>query len=45
MPLVLTLLAGWRDQARTRRRASRLVTVAGLHRLYTVIIQAVTATK
>ena len=50
-PLLLpTLLAGRRDKARTRRRATRLLTAAGLrspdwHRLYAVIIRAVTATK
>jgi ubiquinone/menaquinone biosynthesis C-methylase UbiE len=48
--LLPTLLAGRRGKARTRRRATRLVTAAGLHsaqwhRLYAVIIQAVTATK
>jgi len=48
--LVPTLLAGRAGQARTRRRATRLVTAAGLHspqwhRLYAVIIQAVTARK
>jgi ubiquinone/menaquinone biosynthesis C-methylase UbiE len=48
--LVPTLLGGRRGKARTKRRATRLVTAAGLHsprwhRLYTVIIQAVTATK
>ncbi len=48
--LVPTLLAGRRGKARTRRRAAQLLTVAGLHspqwhRLYAVIIQAVTATK
>jgi ubiquinone/menaquinone biosynthesis C-methylase UbiE len=48
--LAPTLLAGRRDKARTRRRATQLVTMAGLHsaqwhRLYAVIIQAVTATK
>jgi ubiquinone/menaquinone biosynthesis C-methylase UbiE len=48
--LLPTLLAGRRGKARTKRRATRLVTAAGLHspqwhRLYTVIIQAVTATK
>jgi ubiquinone/menaquinone biosynthesis C-methylase UbiE len=45
-----TLLAGRRAKARTRRRATDLLTAAGLHsphwhRLYAVIIQAVTATK
>ena len=48
--LAPTLLAGRRDKARTRRRAAHLLTVAGLHspqwhRLYAVIIQAVTAMK
>ena len=48
--LLPTLLAGRRDKARTRRRAAHLMTAAGLHsprwhRLYAVIIQAVTATK
>lgn len=47
--LLPTLLAGRRGQARTRRRAAHLLTAAGLrapqwHRLYAVIIQAVTAT-
>jgi ubiquinone/menaquinone biosynthesis C-methylase UbiE len=47
--LLPTLLAGRRDKARTRRRAARLVTAAGLrsphwHRLYAAIVQAVTAT-
>ena len=47
--LAPTLLAGRRGKARTRQRATRLVTAAGLHspqwhRLYAVIIQAVTAT-
>jgi len=47
--LLPTLLVGRRDKARTRRRAAQLVTAAGLrapqwHRLYSVIIQAVTAT-
>jgi hypothetical protein len=42
--------AGRQGKARTKRRATRLVTAAGLrspqwHRLYAVIIQAVTATK
>jgi hypothetical protein len=50
MLLAPTLLAGRRGKARTRRRATQLVTAAGLrsvqwHRLYAVIIQAVTATK
>ena len=50
-PLLLpTLLAGRRGKARTRRRATRLLTAVGLrsphwHRLYAVIIRAVTATK
>ena len=48
--LLPTLVAGRRGKARTKRRATRLLTAAGLHspqwhRLYTVIIQAVTATK
>jgi ubiquinone/menaquinone biosynthesis C-methylase UbiE len=48
--LVPTLLGGRRGKARTKRRATRLVTAVGLHspqwhRLYTVIIQAVMATK
>jgi ubiquinone/menaquinone biosynthesis C-methylase UbiE len=48
--LLPTLPAGRRGKARTRRRATPLVTAAGLHspqwhRLYAVIIQAVTATK
>ena len=48
--LLPTLLAGRRGKARTRRRATQLVTAAGLHspqwhRLYAGIIQAVTATK
>jgi hypothetical protein len=48
--LLPTLLAGRGGKARTRRRAAYLLTVAGLHsphwhRLYAVIIQAVTATK
>jgi ubiquinone/menaquinone biosynthesis C-methylase UbiE len=48
--LAPTLLAGRRGKARTRRRATQLVTAAGLHsvqwhRLYAVIIQAVTATR
>jgi ubiquinone/menaquinone biosynthesis C-methylase UbiE len=47
-PTLLT--AGRRDKARTRARATRLVTAAGLrsprwHRLYAVIIQTVTAVK
>ena len=50
-PLLLpTLLAGRRGKARTKRRASRLVTAAGFrsprwHDLYAVIIRAVTASK
>ncbi len=45
-----TLLAGRRGKARTRARAERLVTAAGLHspqwhRVYAVIIQAVTAVR
>jgi ubiquinone/menaquinone biosynthesis C-methylase UbiE len=48
--LLPTLLAGRRGKARTKRRASRLVTTAGLrsprwHDLYAVIIRAVTASK
>ena len=48
--LVPTLLAGRRGKARTKRRATQLLTAAGLHspqwhRLYTVLIQAATATK
>jgi len=48
--LLPTLLAGRRGKARTRRRAAHLLTAAGLHslqwhRVYAVIIQAVTATK
>jgi len=48
--LLPTLLAGRQGKARTRRRAADLLTAAGLHaprwhRLYAVIIQAVTATK
>lgn len=48
--LLPTLLAGRRGKARTRRRAAHLLTAAGLrspqwHRLYAVIIQAMTATK
>jgi ubiquinone/menaquinone biosynthesis C-methylase UbiE len=44
-----TLLAGRREKARTRRRASRLLNVAGFsglawHDLYALIIKAVTAT-
>jgi hypothetical protein len=45
-----TLLAGRRGKARTRARAARLVTAAGLpsrrlHRVHAVIIQAVTAVR
>jgi ubiquinone/menaquinone biosynthesis C-methylase UbiE len=45
-----TLLAGRRGKARTRARATRLVTAAGLrsprwHRVHAVIIQAVTAAR
>jgi ubiquinone/menaquinone biosynthesis C-methylase UbiE len=48
--LLPTLLAGRKGKARTKRRATQLVTAAGLHsphwhRLYPVIIQAVTATR
>jgi hypothetical protein len=48
--LLPTLLVGHRDKARTKRRATGLLTAAGWHspqwhRLYTVIIQAVTAAK
>jgi ubiquinone/menaquinone biosynthesis C-methylase UbiE len=48
--LLPTLLGGRRGKARTKRRATQLVTAAGLHsphwhRLYAVIIQAATATK
>ena len=48
--LVPTLAFGRRGKARTRRRAGRLLEAAGLgpiswHRLYSVIIQAVVATK
>ena len=48
--LLPALVAGQRGKARTRRRAARLVTAAGLrapqwHRLHAVIIQAVTATE
>lgn len=49
-PLLLpTLLAGRRDKARTRRRASRLLSAAGFrqlawHDLYELVIKAVTAT-
>jgi ubiquinone/menaquinone biosynthesis C-methylase UbiE len=43
-----TLRGGRRDKARTKRRATRLLTTAGFqslewHRVYTVIIQGVTA--
>jgi hypothetical protein len=43
-------LAGRRGKARTKRRATQLVQEAGLHsphwhRLYAIIIQAVTATR
>ena len=49
-PLLLpTLLAGRRGNARTRRRASQLLSAAGFqglvwHGLYALIIKAVTAT-
>jgi ubiquinone/menaquinone biosynthesis C-methylase UbiE len=48
--LLPTLPAGRRGKARTKRRATQLLTSAGFrtphwHRLYAVIIQAVTATK
>ena len=48
--LLPTLLAGRQGKARTKQRATRLLTAAGLrsprwHRIYAVIIQAVTATK
>ena len=48
--LLPTLLAGRRGKARTKRRATQLLTAAGLHspqwhRLYTVLIQAVTPRK
>jgi ubiquinone/menaquinone biosynthesis C-methylase UbiE len=48
--LLPTLAAGRRGKARTKRRATRLLTAAGLnsphwHHLYAAIIQAVTATK
>ena len=48
--LLPTLVAGRRGKARTKRRATQLLMAAGLHspqwhRLYTAIIQAVTATK
>lgn len=48
--LLPTLLAGRRTKARTKQRATRLLSAAGLHtvewhRLYAVIIQAATASK
>ena len=48
--LLPTQVAGRRGKARTKRRATQLVKEAGLrsphwHRLYAVIIQAVTATR
>jgi SAM-dependent methyltransferase len=48
--LLPTLLVGRRAKARTKRRASRLLTAAGFrslgwHDLYAVIIRAVTALK
>jgi ubiquinone/menaquinone biosynthesis C-methylase UbiE len=48
--LLPTLMAGRRGKARTKRRATKLVTSAGFHspqwhRLYAAIIQAVTATR
>jgi ubiquinone/menaquinone biosynthesis C-methylase UbiE len=48
--LLPTLVAGRRGKARTKRRTTQLLTAAGLrspqwHRLYALIIQAVTATK
>ena len=48
--LLPTLLAGHRGKARTKRRATQLLSSAGLrtprwHHLYAVVIQAVTATK
>jgi ubiquinone/menaquinone biosynthesis C-methylase UbiE len=48
--LLPTLLAARRGKARTKRQATQLLTSAGFrtphwHRLYAVIIQAVTATK
>jgi hypothetical protein len=48
--LAPTLLFGRRGKARTRRRADRLLDIAGLRplswdRLYAVIIQAVVATR
>jgi SAM-dependent methyltransferase len=47
--LVLTLVAGHRNKARTKRRASQLLSAAGFraftwHDLYAVIIKAATAT-
>ena len=48
--LLPTRSAGRRGKARTKRRATQVLTAAGLHspqwhRLYAIIIQAVTATK
>ena len=48
--LLPTQLAGRRGKSRTKRRTTQLVMEAGLHsphwhRLYAIIIQAVTATK
>lgn len=48
--LLPTLLAGRRGKARTKRRATRLVTAAGFrsphwHDIYAVIIRAVTASR
>jgi ubiquinone/menaquinone biosynthesis C-methylase UbiE len=48
--LMPTLLGGRRNKARTRRRATRLITAAGFrtlrwHRFDTIIIQAVTANR
>jgi ubiquinone/menaquinone biosynthesis C-methylase UbiE len=48
--LLPTALAGRRGKARTKRRATRLLTAAGLrspqwHHLYALIIQAVTAAR
>ena len=48
--LLPTLLGGRRGKARTKRRATQLVTATGLHspqwhRLYAAIIQAITAAK
>ena len=48
--LLPTRPAGRRGKARTKRRATQVLTAAGLHspqwhRLYAIIIQAVTATK